>query len=189
MPSNLIFMGLHFVIGKRMFSAFNSKMSILTPYSLRQFFARHVSSLNPSINFRWNGTFSKLYIFIFRLNTRKITREKIARARSTGSGEPGVHVVDPRRIRTQDSDELAVRIWGSPYLTVYNLQLTILNSSVYVQSRKLRLVLSLGKPCLDSFPLIYIFSLFSWKSMSSEVSNMVDGGSKNNYSPWAAVLM
>jgi hypothetical protein len=54
--------------------------------------------------------------YIYRLNTREITRDKIRRARSTNSGEHGVpvHVVDPRRHRARDSDsdELVVRFRG-----------------------------------------------------------------------------
>jgi len=66
-PNNLIFMGLHFVIGKL-----------------------YANSL------------------LVTLNTREITREKIRRARSNGSGEHGgaVHVIDPHRHRRQDSDKL-----------------------------------------------------------------------------------
>jgi len=69
-PNNLIFMGLHFVIGKL-----------------------YANSL------------------LVTLNTREITRERIRRARSTGSGDLGiaVHVIpDPRQHRHRHYDDLVL---------------------------------------------------------------------------------
>lgn len=112
LPNNLIFMGLHFVIGKRMSSyiiLFVIKdTESISPCSICQFIACHVSG-GIHANFR------ERTLSISRLNSREDTRNKIRRGRSSGSGDHGaVHVIDPRRQKVRDSDEIVVNS-GSNY--------------------------------------------------------------------------
>lgn len=85
LPNNLIFMGLHFVIGKL-----------------------YANSL------------------LVTLNSREFTRNKIRRGRSNGSGDHGaVHVIDPRRQKLRDSDEIVLSSHGHSETKTQTLEVTV----------------------------------------------------------------
>jgi hypothetical protein len=102
MPNNLIFMGLHFVIGKRMYFLYGQLFLLYLPIrSICQLFIGHVRL--SSLSFGANFDMPK------RLNTRQVLRH----ARSTSGGGSGEHRVPVKisgggRIRSPDPDGFSV---------------------------------------------------------------------------------